>query len=182
MSETADRYRTLAEAFTAKVAAVPADRWSSATPCEDWTARDLVGHVAGSTAMFFGFVDRPVPDLPSIDDDPLATWTSSRDAMQAALDDPAVATTAFDGLMGPTTFNESVDRFICADLVIHNWDLSRATGLDETLDADEVHAIYEGLKPMDEMMRMPGVFGPKVAAPDGADEQTELLCFLGRQV
>ncbi|HMQ25825.1 MAG TPA: maleylpyruvate isomerase N-terminal domain-containing protein [Acidimicrobiales bacterium] len=45
MSEIADRYRRLADAFTAKVAAVPDDGWDVPTPCEDWTARDLVGHV-----------------------------------------------------------------------------------------------------------------------------------------
>lgn len=30
------------------------------------------------------------------------------------------------------------------------------------------------------MIRMPGVFGPKVEPPPGADLQTRLLCFTGR--
>jgi len=42
--------------------------------------------------------------------------------------------------------------------------------------------IHEMLKPMDDKMRGPGAFGPKVDPPAGADEQTELLCFLGRHV
>lgn len=29
---------------------------------------------------------------------------------------------------------------------------------------------------------IPGVFGPEVTPPEGADLQTEFLCFLGRQV
>ena len=33
----------------------------------------------------------------------------------------------------------------------------------------------------DEMMRQSGHYGPKVAVPDGADEQTRLIGFLGRQ-
>ena len=32
------------------------------------------------------------------------------------------------------------------------------------------------------MMRVPGVFGPKVEAPAGADEQTRMLAFMGRSV
>jgi hypothetical protein len=35
---------------------------------------------------------------------------------------------------------------------------------------------------MDEVMRRPGAFGPKVEPPADADAQTKLLTFLGRQV
>ena len=55
-------------------------------------------------------------------------------------------------------------------------------GGDETLDADAVAAGYSGLKPMDAMIRQPGVFGPKIEAAEGDDIQTEFLKFLGRAV
>jgi hypothetical protein len=42
---TAQRYRMLAGDMTDRIAAVPKDRWDAPTPCEDWTARDLVGHL-----------------------------------------------------------------------------------------------------------------------------------------
>jgi hypothetical protein len=35
---------------------------------------------------------------------------------------------------------------------------------------------------MDAMIRMPGVFGPKITSAAGADLQTEFLEFLGRAV
>ena len=41
--------------------------------------------------------------------------------------------------------------------------------------------MYEGMLPMDEVLRQSGQFGPKVDVPDDADEQTKLLAFLGRQ-
>lgn len=182
MSEISARYRTLAELFTAKVAGAPADSWANASPCEGWTALDVVRHVTETTGMFLGLVGRPAPDLPSIDDDPLAAWVVSRDAMQAALDDPAIATLEYDGLFGRQTFEGSVSQFVCGDLIVHNWDLSRATGQDEQLDADEVRAMYEGILPMDEALRGPNAFGPKVDPPADADDQTKLLCFLGRTV
>jgi acyl-CoA synthetase (AMP-forming)/AMP-acid ligase II len=39
------------------------------------------------------------------------------------------------------------------DVLIHTWDLARATGQDETLDADEVHRMLVGIEPYDEMLR-----------------------------
>ena len=50
------------------------------------------------------------------------------------------------------------------------------------LDQDAVGHAFEGLKPVDAMLRREGVFGEKVEPPEGADQQTQLLCFLGRQV
>ena len=45
MTEVSDRYSRVADAFEARLRAVPADQWDAATPCSEWTVRDLVGHV-----------------------------------------------------------------------------------------------------------------------------------------
>ena len=66
------------------------------------------------------------------------------------------------------------------DLLVHTWDLARAGGIDDSLDEDPVAHDYEVLKPMDAMMHRPGVFGPKLEPPAGADLQAEFLCLLGR--
>ena len=181
MSDIAEKYRTRAAAMTAKIEGVPDDAWGNQSPCEEWTARDVVGHLVGTTGLFFGFIGKDAPEGPSVDDDPVAAWTAARNAMQAALDDPDVATAEYEGLFGPTTFEQSVSRFICADLIIHNWDLSRATGQDEALDLDAMREIKTEMEPYSDAMRQPGAFGPEVEPPAGADEQTKFLCFLGRQ-
>ena len=85
-------------------------------------------------------------------------------------------------MFGKSTFEAGVNRFICADLVIHAWDLSRATGIDERLDPDDVHQVLEALRPLGDKLRGPGAFGPAVEPPPGADEQAQLLAFLGRAV
>jgi hypothetical protein len=41
--------------------------------------------------------------------------------------------------------------------------------------------MYEGMAPMDEVLRASGHYGPRVAVPDDADAQTRLLAFIGRQ-
>jgi uncharacterized protein (TIGR03086 family) len=182
MGKIADRYRKNAAAFTARVEAVPSDRWGAPTPCEEWTARDIVNHVVNASGLFLGFVGRELPPGPSAEDDPRAAWTSARDTIIAGLDDPAIAKAEYDGFTGKATFEEGVDRFLSADLVVHGWDLARATGLDEHMDPDEVHVLRNGLGQMPEkMLRSPGAFGPAVDAPADADEQTKLLAFLGRR-
>ena len=45
MSDLLDRYRHLADGFTARVEAVPEGAWDNASPCDEWKARDIVGHL-----------------------------------------------------------------------------------------------------------------------------------------
>lgn len=45
MSEIADRYARLADAFTDRIRSTPGDLWDAPSPCEGWTARDVVAHV-----------------------------------------------------------------------------------------------------------------------------------------
>ncbi|MFP5319015.1 MAG: TIGR03086 family metal-binding protein [Acidimicrobiia bacterium] len=181
MSQIADRHRRLAAGFTARVEAVPPDRWESPSPCPGWTARNLVEHVAGNCGTFLGMVGKELPPGPDPADDPLGAWTSARDALQAALDDPAVATLEYEGAFGRSTLERAVDGFQSLDLIVHGWDLARATGGDERIDPGDVHHLFERVKPLDEVMRQPGAIGAKLEAPEGADEQTQLLAFLGRR-
>jgi uncharacterized protein (TIGR03086 family) len=180
MTETSQRYRHVAETFTDRIAAVPADGWDRPAPCDGWVARDVVQHVVDTTGFFLGRAEQELPPLPAVADDPMGAWTGARDAILAALEDPAVAAIELDsGPIGKLSFEEMVGSFGVGDILVHTWDLSRAVGLDETLDADEVHRLYESMLPRDEMMRGTA-FGPKVEVPDDVDEQTKLIAFTGR--
>jgi uncharacterized protein (TIGR03086 family) len=181
VSETAERYRRVAGQFTERVKAVPADAWDNPAPCEGWVARDVVRHmIEWMPAMCLTGAGLEVPAVPSVDDDPVGAWVGISDALQAALDDPEVATREFDMRAGRVTVEDAVGTFCMGDVLIHTWDLARATGLDETLDPDEVHGMYEGILPMDEVLRQSGHYGPRVEVPADADEQTKLIAFTGR--
>jgi uncharacterized protein (TIGR03086 family) len=182
MSEISDRYRRLAEGFTARVAAVPDEdpRWADPSPCDDWTARDVVAHLVGAHQLFFGFIELDVPPAPDPADGALPAWEHVRDAMQSALDDPATATKEFDGMLGRSRFEDAANRFVTADVLIHTWDLARAMGLDDRLPEDEIAPTRAGLEGLGDSMRQPGVFGPEVEPPADADPQDRLLAFLGR--
>ncbi len=177
----ADRFDRLASRFTDAVLAVPPEAWDNAAPCAGWTARDIVRHmVEWMPGMMVG-IGLPLQTLPSVDDDPLDAWTSLVDQLQAVLDDPVTASreVAF-GPAGTHTVAGGISMTMLGDIVIHTWDLARAAGLDDTLDADMVHGMLVGMQPKDEMLRSSGHFGPKVSVAADADEQTQLLAFTGR--
>jgi len=181
MSSIADRYRRLSDDFAATVAAVPDDRWDAQSPCEDWKAIDVVRHVVDSSGMFLGFVGKDLGAVPSVDEDPVAAVDHARGRIQAELDDPERATTTFQGLMGESTFEAAADRFLCTDLVVHRWDLGRATGQDVRIDPEDMAAVRESMAPLADKMRGPGAFGPELEPPRAADEQTAFLAFFGRE-
>ena len=179
--EVIDRTTKLVTEFDARVRAVGADRWSSPTPCEEWTARDVVSHVADNLLRITAGLRGGAPRSVGADEDVEAAWTEARDGFLGALNEADLSQT-LDGPLGPMPAEQLVGRIIANDVLVHTWDLARATGGDERLDPAAVEGAYSGLKPMDAMIRRPGVFGPKVEPPAGADQQTEFLCFLGRRV
>ena len=182
MSDTALRYATVARDFTAVVDATPPDRWSLPSPCEEWTARDVLAHVVNGHRRLLSQLRGEEPLQLGADEDGVAAWHEATDGMNSALADEANNSRVVQSGMGPLTLTEMVNRFIIADLLVHTWDLARAVGGNEHLNDELVAQVYEAMKPMDEALRRPVLFGPKVEPPKGADRQTEFLSFLARRV
>jgi uncharacterized protein (TIGR03086 family) len=182
MTEISERYARRATAFVDLVAAVDDDQWSAPSPCDEWTARDVARHVVDTQGMFLGYVGREMDELPSVDDDPEGAVRAATGRIQADLEDPVLAAETFEGFLGTQAFEVAVDRFLSADLVIHRWDLARATGHDDTIPAQDLAEMQEAVKlfPAD-AMRGPGAFGPEVQVDDDASDQAKLLAFLGRR-
>jgi uncharacterized protein (TIGR03086 family) len=183
MSDVLDRYRMLADDFGARVNAVPEGAWDNQSPCPEWKARDIVMHVTNNARRVSALANGQEPPEPVVDEkDPVAAWAESRALMEAVLADPDKSSASVPSPMGPMPVETLVGRLVCTDILVHTWDLARAAGLDERINAEAAGAAYQGLQPLDAMIRRPGFFGPKVACPEGADAQTQLLTFLGRQV
>ncbi len=177
---TADRYRHLADHFESLVANVPEDRWSAASPCAEWDARGVVGHIVGVHGMMIKPLERELSPAPSVDDDPLGALQSARRDVQEVLDDPALAGKEYDGFFGRTSVGATIDRFMCFDLVVHGWDLARATGQDDTMDPTEVRGLLDTASSFGDAIRSPGVCGPEIEVGPDASDQDRVLAFLGR--
>lgn len=177
----AERFRRVAGQFTDRAREVPADGWEAPAPCDGWVARDVVRHMVEWMPSFLAGMGMEVTPGPSVDADPAAAWEHVAAEVQALLDDPETAAREVEaGPLGRLRLAEVVDRIFTGDVLVHTWDLARATGLDETIDEQIAAEMLEGMLPMDEMLRSSGHFGPRVDVPDTADVTTRLIAFTGR--
>ncbi|GAA4792406.1 maleylpyruvate isomerase family mycothiol-dependent enzyme [Actinomycetospora chlora] len=179
-SETpADRHRRVAATFGDRVRGTTS--WEVPTPVPAWTARDVVDHL---TTWFPGFLAGcgiTLPPGPTAQDDPVAAWEHQSAAVQALLDDPGQAERPIDNPhLGNMTLGAATDMIYTTDVLMHTWDLARATGQDDRLDPDECARLVAGMEPMEEVIRSSGQYGPRVPVPADADAQTRLLGFIGR--
>lgn len=111
--------------------------------------------------------------------------------VEAVLDDPELAGIECDTAAGRMTVAQQIDEVVSDDMVLHGWDLARATGQDETMDLDDVERLWLATTALPsellEKYRTPGalgpgveVFGPEVEVPEDAPLQDRLLDLIGR--
>lgn len=182
MSDIAERYARITGQFTERVRAVPAAAWDNPSPCEGWTARDVVRHLTDWIPAFFGEHGVSFPVVPSVDDDPVGAWEAVQAAVAGALADPDVAAKQVETPFSRQSLAETVDMIVTGDVFTHTWDLARATGQSEALDPDQLRRMMAGMAAMpEEALRSEGMFGPRVDVPDDADDQTKFLAFAGRR-
>jgi uncharacterized protein (TIGR03086 family) len=191
MSEIEDRYRAHASAFQQKVAATAPSSWENPSPCSDWTARDVVGHIVIMHDAMLRPLGRTLSRAPSVEEDPLGAFTAARADVEAVLADPDLSGTPIDTPGGSMTAAQHIDGVISDDMVLHGWDLARATGQDDSIDPVDLERLWlsnNAIPPeMLEKLRTPGafgpgvvVFGPEVPAPADAPLQNRLLGMIGR--
>lgn len=191
MNEIAERYRRRADAFDAKVAAVRPDQWADPSPCEKWTARDVVQHIVDMHEVMLTPLGRALSAAPSVAADPVAAFRAARTDVEAVLADPALAGRECDTPSGRMTALQHIDRVVSQDLPMHGWDLAKATGQDDTIDPADVEHALSGMRAipaeMMEQYRTPGafgpgveVFGPEVKVDQDAPAQDRLLGLIGR--
>jgi len=185
--EVTARYHRRADRFEALVVAVDGARWDDPSPCAEWRARDVVGHIVDMHAAMLRPAGRDLSPAPSADDDPVAAFRAARADVTTVLADAALATSMCETPMGRMPLRDHIDGVVSVDLVLHGWDLARAAGLDGTIDPDEVERMWPTIQHIPDEMRIPGhfgpgvvVFGPEVPVPDDASKQDQLLGKIGR--
>jgi uncharacterized protein (TIGR03086 family) len=178
-ADPAGRHRAVAAGFTAREQG--ATDWDAPAPVAGWRARDVVGHLVDWFPQFLTTATGLVLERgPSVEEDPAAAWQVHTDAVQALLDGPDADTPFKHPMVGKMPLPEAVDRFYTNDVFMHTWDLARATGQDERLDAQTCAELLAGMTPIENLLRSSGQYGPAVPVPDDADVQTRFLGFIGR--
>ena len=175
MADPAARHRAVAGSFAERVRGV-AD-WTVPAPVDGWTARDVVNHL---TDWSRGFLAAGGVDLPALPADPVDAWDAHAAAIQALLDRSDADRPFTHPHVGTHPLNQAIDSFYTSDVLMHTWDLARATGQDDQLDANECAALLAGMEPIEQLLRDSGQYGPRVPVPDDAPVQDRLLGFIGR--
>ncbi|WP_165967047.1 TIGR03086 family metal-binding protein [Actinomadura sp. 7K507] len=180
-----ERFVRALDGFEAVLAATPPDRWLSPSPCEGWCAVDVAGHVtAGLLVIEMRAAGRPLPqDDPDwrevAGEDPLASWRAVRARMMAELGPEALARRVRLALGVEVTMREWLEEYPL-ELLVHTWDLARATGQSVVFDADLVGPALETARRMAPAGRGAGMLAPERSVPEGAGDQARLLALFGR--
>ncbi|WP_438290929.1 TIGR03086 family metal-binding protein [Streptomyces sp. HUAS TT7] len=166
------------------------DQLESPTPCPAYALRDLLSHIAGLSVAFQDAAHKefgpststapgsvPPPELPA---DWRTSMPESLAAMAAAWRDPA----AWEGdtRAGGGTFPAAaVGRIALDELVVHGWDVARATGQPYRPAPADLVVSYELLAPSkDDPAARGTAFGPAVDVPAEAPMLDRLIGVSGR--
>lgn len=169
-------WNQVAEAFGQRLDAMSADKIDARTPCDQWSCAELVEH-ATSVQHSVGASLGVTPDA---DAAPAASWQGFRTALVEALSADGALEEEVDTPFGMRPRAEALG-IPMMDMLVHTWDLARTLDVDDSLPEEIVAHAFDQLKPMDAMIRQPGMFAEKVEAPAGASLQDQFIAFTGRQ-
>ena len=162
------------------LAGVRPEQLDGPTPCSEWSVRQLVEHMVGSTDYLLGAAGEAAPGRAGP-----ATVADYRSGVAQVLDALARPGVLQRRCRSPLGFDWSVTEATAGtfmDNLVHTWDLATATGQDRGLDDELVRACVAMFLPdMPERGRAAGIVGPAVAVPSDATAQDRLLGAMGRR-
>ena len=180
MSANTRNYVKAIYGFDAVVQRVEPSRWETPSPCEGWSALDVLAHNIGMCRMIAGIArgisasgaEHPVVLHPQHE------WADARDDVLEALDYPE----ALQVEVGTPWGRLEVDRFVgivVVDPLLHTFDLAEASGQLVILDEDLASAGYKQLEKAGDMIRGER-FGPAVPVASNASVTDKLIAIAGR--
>jgi uncharacterized protein (TIGR03086 family) len=112
-------------------------------------------------------------------DDAAARWDATSDALFGvlALDGALDRATELPG--GGTSTPRTMIGALTTDVLIHTWDLARATGISPALDDELCERAYAAAV-ASTFTRAEGMIGPEVAIAPDAPVADKLVAFYGR--
>ncbi|MEU8004723.1 TIGR03086 family metal-binding protein [Catellatospora sp. NPDC049111] len=173
------------DTITAEVATlartVTPQRLGGATPCEGWTVRRLLCHLAFINDRYATLAEgAPIPEDEPGYADPVAAFGEHAARARAAFGRPGYLTEVAPTPIGPQPGAVTVQHVV-NELTTHGWDLARALGTSTDVApglAPRVLASWRSF--LDGLPRDGEPFGPERPAPASATEADRLAAYLGR--
>ena len=173
------------------VRGVPDQMLDAPTPCPAYNLGDLLDHVGGAALAFTGAARKETGDAtsqgPSGDASRLGDdWQERIPRDVAALSDAWRDPEAWDGMTkaGGVDLPGGVAGLVALDeLVIHGWDIARASGQRYEPDRESLEAVHGFVSQFSETGQeaaRAGLFGPVVDVPDDAPMLDRVIGLTGR--
>jgi uncharacterized protein (TIGR03086 family) len=163
--------------------AIGAPQLVLATPCADWSVRDVMNHSIGVTLKFAEFAsgatDRPhAPSGDLLGPDHVAALRSCRDAARAAWAS-ADMTRSCELPFGsfPASVAAGINLF---DVLAHSWDIAAAAEVELDCPDDLWEVGLEAARAVIGTDRDPAHYAPEIRARPNAGGRERFLCFVGR--
>ena len=153
--------------------------WSGASPCEGWTASDVVNHVVDTQRNFLEQREVTLADRPT--GEPAALWAAHLSGVRDVLADEDFATIEYDGYFGRTSVADTLATFYGFDMLAHRWDLASALGVDASFSDAEMDLMDVALDGFGDALYSEGVCNPALDVPADAPRQTRILARMGRR-
>jgi uncharacterized protein (TIGR03086 family) len=169
--------------------AIGDEQLGAPTPCPDYSVRELLAHIDGLSLAFrdaarkdFGPTTGTDPgsSLPVLDEKWRTVLPQRLDELAEAWRQPS----AWDGMTqagGVDLPGQVAGRVALNELVIHGWDLARATGQEYDPGEASAAVSYEMVQPSDDDSLRDSIFGPPVAVPDDAPLLDRAVGMSGRR-
>ncbi len=174
-------------AYTGRIVAeIDAHSMDRATPCAEWTVRDLLNHVVAgnwwASRLAAGeTIEQVGSDLDGdqLGDDAASAYDRSAAAAINAFAAPGALDAPCAVSYGPVPGSVYLGhRFI--DVLIHGHDLAVATGQDPALPPALVAPCWDVVEPQLAMLQGSGMFGEERSLDDSLTGEPRLLAALGR--
>ena len=177
-----------AASLTTVIHSITPDQLGARTPCAEFDVRGLVNHLLFWGPSLVGAARKesvpPPAESEALVDLTRGDWRGAVDAhlqkLVAAWGEPAAwVGDTFAG--GPMEFPAvRIGGMVAIDLVVHGWDLARATGQELVVAEDIAEYVYDEVAKGAELGREMGVYGPEVAVPAGASTVDRIVGLTGR--
>ena len=167
------------DTFTRRIADLATDRWENPSPCEGWSAKEVLDHVIDTQRDVFG--KRGLELGPRPEGAPYEVWAAHAAAVRSAVTDEETLLATYNSFFGPTTLADTLLSFYCFDLIVHAWDIQRAAGNDLELSDAELAFLETCIPSWGDIFYQDGICKQPVEVPGDADRQTRVLALTGRR-
>jgi uncharacterized protein (TIGR03086 family) len=165
---------------------VSAAQFGDPTPCGDWDVRALLNHIilwtaysAEQRAHGGSVAEELMTKDFAAEPGFAADYAKQAGRAVDAWSDPAAWEQEI-GVMGNATPAADIAALLIAEMVLHGWDLARATGQEYRCDDAVAAVVLQTVNEQGELFRQYQGFAEPVAVPAGAPVFDQALALSGR--